>query len=102
MVSCTLMLVDRPLRRLAAFIFSSLLIANAAGADTICESKVTRRRVEHNRYIIGREARCYLPSDHQRERIDDLQAACNLLITAYGEEEGRVRCQDLIAGPEAE
>ena len=29
-------------------------------------------------------------------RIDELHKACDLLIRAYGEEEGRKRCQELI------
>jgi hypothetical protein len=90
------MLGDRPIRRLAALIFPLLLLAGTAMADTVCESQVTRRKVGRNRHIVGREVVCYEISDSRCDPIERLQAACDLLSTAYGEKEGRARCQDLI------
>ena len=53
-------------------------------------------------YVLEHVTRCYHTPDPAVEQLEKLKLACDLLLTAYGEDEGRQRCQDLLAHIEIE
>ena len=75
-----------------AFVMGTTLGGRGSG-EIVCEHEDVPVRIARTMYVLRQVTRCYHPSS----RIDELQSSCDLLITAYGEEEGRRRCQDLLA-----
>ena len=51
-------------------------------------------------YVLHHQTHCYPAPGATRTPLGELKEACDLLITAWGEEEGRLRCQGLIEGVE--
>jgi hypothetical protein len=47
-------------------------------------------------YILEHQTRCYPAVDPVLTQLEKLKIACDLMITAYGDDEGRTRCQDLV------
>lgn len=74
-------------------------LAAPGSGGIICETKPvliqTSRRARN--YVLEHVTRCYPATDAGKEELEKLQLACDLLLTAYGEDEGRQRCQDLLA-----
>ncbi len=66
--------------------------------EIVCEHEDVPVRIARTMYVLRQVTRCYHPSS----QVDELQKSCDLLITAYGEEEGRRRCQDLLAEADAD
>ncbi len=74
------------------------LLGAPGSGEIICEHEDVPVRIARTMYVLRQVTRCYHPSS----RIEELQSSCDLLITAYGEEEGRRRCQDLLAEADAD
>ncbi len=78
-------------------------LAAPAPGGIICESgPVLERYSRWKNYILRHQTRCYPATDPEKEQLEKLKLACDLLITAYGEKEGQLRCQDLLAHLEVE
>ncbi len=45
---------------------------------------------------------CYPATDPGKQELDKLQLASDMLLTAYGDDERRQRCQELLAHIEVE
>jgi hypothetical protein len=76
-----------------------LLGASLAGpvpSEIVCDSQTVPLRIRKGVYVLEHQTRCYPAPDSGREQLEKLRLACDLLITAYGEEDGRLRCQDLL------
>ena len=73
-------------------------LGGPSSGEIVCEHEDVPVRIARTMYVLRQVTRCYHPST----RIDELQKSCDLLITAYGEEEGRRRCQDLLAEADAD
>jgi hypothetical protein len=76
-----------------------LLGASLAGpvrAEIVCDSQTVPLRIKRGVYVLEHQTRCYPAPDPGREQLEKLRLACDLFITAYGEEDGRLRCQDLL------
>ena len=74
-----------------------LLLATLAGpasGEIVCENRRIPVEVARHVYVIENETRCVHPAPNRLERV---KLACDVLLTAYGEKEGRVRCQELIS-----
>lgn len=69
------------------------LVGGASG-EIVCESRRIPVEVARSVYVIEHETRCYHPQQSQLERV---KLACDVLTSAYGEEEGRERCRELAA-----
>ena len=67
-------------------------LASPAPAEIVCESESVPVRLSRTVYVLRHVTRCY----HPPTEVDALQKRCDLLLTAYGEEEGRRRCRELI------
>ena len=68
-------------------------LGGPGSGEIICEQEDVPVRIARTMYVLRQVTHCY----HPTTQIDELQRSCDLLITAYGEEEGRRRCQDLLA-----
>ena len=68
-------------------------LGGRSSGEIVCEHEEVPVRIARTMYVLRQVTRCYPPAT----RIDELQKSCDLLITACGEEEGRRRCQDLLA-----
>jgi len=66
----------------------------------VCDSRQVPVQISRTVYVLEHQTRCYALADRERGVLDRLRVACDLLLTAYGEEDGRRRCQDLIAHSE--
>ncbi len=79
-------------------------LAAPGSGEIICETKPlliqTSRRARN--FVLEHVTRCYPATDPAKEKLEKLKLACDLLVTAYGEDEGRQRCQDLLAHIEVE
>ncbi|MEE9280591.1 MAG: hypothetical protein V3V67_10495 [Myxococcota bacterium] len=73
-------------------LFASL--AGPASGEIVCENRRIPVEVAHNVFVIENETRCFHPP---QDRLARLKLACDVLVTAYGETEGRARCRDLIS-----
>lgn len=71
-------------------------LGGAVPAEIVCDSQTVPFRIRHGVYVLEHQTRCYPAPDPGREQLEKLKLACDLLITAYGEEDGRLRCQDLL------
>lgn len=76
-----------------------LLLASLAGGPgvagpdgVICENRRIPVEVAESVYVIEHSVRCYRPGPGLLERV---KLACDVLTSAYGEEEGRERCREL-------
>ncbi len=76
-----------------ALAFAMATIGSPGSGEIVCEHESVPVRIHPTVWVLRQVSRCY----HPATRIDELQKSCDLLITAYGEEEGRRRCQDLLA-----
>ena len=71
-------------------------LAGPPSGEIICDSQHVPVQIGKWRtYVLEHRTRCYM-APQAAEAIQKLQATCDLLITAYGEQEGRRRCQDLV------
>ena len=78
-------------------------LAAPGPGEIICESgPVLERYSRQKNYILRQVTRCYPATDPDKEQLTKLKLACDLLITAYGKEEGQLRCRDLLAHLEVE
>ena len=80
-------------------------LAAAPSAEIICDSTHVPVRIGKpgeagrpggNTYVLEHRTRCYHPPGRMG-KLEELKLACDLLITAYGHEEGQSRCQDLLS-----
>jgi hypothetical protein len=65
--------------------------------EIVCEHEDVPVKIARTMYVLRQVTRCY----HPATQLDELQKACDLLLTAYGEEEGRARCQALLEEADA-
>jgi hypothetical protein len=82
---------------LALMMMAGALLAGPPGGEIVCDTEYSPVQIDRSRvFTLERQTRC----DHLPEpgvgQLEKLKLACDLLITAYGEEDGRLRCQDLI------
>ncbi len=89
----------------AVILLLAALTGSSAG-EIVCESRrvpvIFAEGGARKHYVLEYETRCYHPP---LGRLQQLKLACDLLHSAYGREEGQVRCQELIkhsAPPELE
>ncbi len=79
-------------------------LAAPGSSEIICETSPvliqTSQRARN--YVLEHVTRCYPATEPGKVELEKLQLACDLLLTAYGEDEGRQRCQDLLAHIELE
>ena len=69
----------------------------ASASDEItCHTDLVRRRISSTIYVLERQVSCYPTPNPAGELIKNLRAACDLLLMAHGEREGRTRCRNLI------
>ena len=72
--------------------------------EIICDSLHVPELITGNQsrriYVLQHQTRCYTPADAGEAQLEKLKLACDLFTAAYGEEEGRRRCRDLIEGVE--
>ena len=65
----------------------------------VCETQQVPRKISRNVEVLDTVAFCYKTDgvqDPGAAQLAKLNAACELLVTAYGPAEGRKRCRDLI------
>ena len=79
-------------------------LAGPGSGEIICETEpvLIRTPTRARNYVLEHVTRCYPAADPGKEQLEKLKLVCDLLITAYGEDEGRQRCQDLLAHIELE
>ncbi len=77
-----------------AIILLLATLAGPASGEFVCENRRIPVEVARNVYVIENETRCFHPAPNRLARV---KLACDVLLAAYGEEEGRVRCQELIS-----
>jgi len=81
-----------------------LLLASLAGSagsssgEIVCESRRIPVKIAgggaRSVYVIEHETRCFHPP---LGHLEKLKLTCDVLVSAYGEDEGRARCQELIS-----
>ena len=87
------------LRWMAIALLASLIPAGAASARTECEVTQVEQREQGFPPRMVPKVTCRVVTDPPPDasaQIKAVQDACNLLITAYGEKEGRRQCQELV------
>ncbi len=79
-------------------------LAGPGSGEIICETKpvLIQTSMRARNYVLEHVTRCYPATDPGLAQLEKLKLACDLLVTAYGEDEGRQRCQDLLAHIELE
>jgi hypothetical protein len=79
-------------------------LAGAPASDIICQTREVPELISGSRsrhvYVLHHQTHCYPAPSAGEEQLEKLKQACDLLVTAYGEEEGRLRCQGLLKGVE--
>jgi hypothetical protein len=82
---------------LALMMMAGALLAGPRGPEIVCDTRYAPVQIDRSRvYTLEHRTRCYQVPEPSVGQLEKLKLACDLLITAYGEEDGRVRCQDLI------
>ena len=82
--------------RMTMLLLLGVSLAGPVPAEIVCDSQTVPFRIRRGVYVLEHQTRCYPAPDPGREQLEKLKLACDLLITAYGEEGGRLRCQDLL------
>ena len=92
---------------MAGLALMTLLGITLAGPPTtgiICQTREVPELIRGSQsrkiYVLHHQTHCYPAPGATRTLLGELKEACDLLITAWGEEEGRLRCQGLIEGVE--
>jgi len=82
-----------------AFAMALVMGATLAGSPRsnaiVCEEGLVRRQISRNVYTLDQRTRCY-PAPTREDEIDRLRRQCDLLIRAYGEWGGKMRCRRLL------
>ncbi len=75
-------------------------LAGASPAGIVCESEEVPVLITSSQsrkvYRVKHVTHCYPAADAEHAEIDKAKAACDLMITAYGPDDGRRRCRDLM------
>ncbi len=75
-------------------------LAGASPAGVVCQSEDVPVLISSSQsrkvYRVQHVTHCYTAVDAERAEIDKAKAACDLMITAYGPDDGRRRCRDLM------
>jgi hypothetical protein len=86
---------------LALMMMVGALLAGPRAGEIICDSTYVPVQIDRSRvFTLEHRTRCFQAPEPAVDQLKRLQMACDLLITAYGEEEGRRRCQDLVSRTE--
>ncbi len=71
-------------------------IASPVMAEVVCETKPKKFWLTRQTVRLGHETKCHRLPESQLEEINRLNASCDLLIKAYGEKLGQIRCRELV------
>ena len=82
---------------LALMMMAGALLAEPLGPEIVCDTRYAPVQIDRSRvFTLEQQTRCYQVPEPAVGQLEKLKLACDLLITAYGEEDGRLRCRDLI------
>ncbi len=77
-------------------------LSGSPGDGIVCNSRHVPVPVRKGVYVLEVQTACFPVADAEKDQLEKLKLACDLLLTAYGRDEGQRRCQELIARTEVE
>ena len=76
--------------------------ADPAKDEIVCQNLQTPVEVARNVFVIETETRCFHPGHAEQSALERVKIACDVLIAAYGREDGGLRCREIVERTELE